>query len=139
MWALGWLGWSDRAAPAPARPAPPTEDPAKAAAEAELTSLDWLVERIREVGLVPIPDAALTYEGEEDYINGSQQGLIQIPREFARWLLLLGEVRPRSYLEIGCFNGASTCLAAAAAFRAIAVCISGSSGRCGATGASGPS
>jgi len=83
------------------------------ASEEELGALEWLVEMIREVGLVPIPEAAVTYEGEEDFINGTQQGLIQLPREFARWLLLLGEVRPRSYLEIGCFNGATASLAAA--------------------------
>lgn len=34
-WALTWLGWSDRAAPAPRRPAPPPENPATEAAEAE--------------------------------------------------------------------------------------------------------
>ncbi|HYR57766.1 MAG TPA: class I SAM-dependent methyltransferase, partial [Chthoniobacteraceae bacterium] len=54
-----------------------------------------------------------TYEGEEDYINASQQGVIQLPREFARWLLLLAEYRPATYLEIGCFNGATASLAAA--------------------------
>lgn len=85
----------------------------QAATEAQLASTDWLVDVIREVGLVPIPDAASTYEGEEDYLNGSQQGLIQIPREFARWLQLVAEHRPARYLEIGCFNGASASLAAA--------------------------
>jgi SAM-dependent methyltransferase len=78
-----------------------------------LLSLDWLGGMIREVGLVPIPDAGTTYEGEEDYINGTQQGLIQLPREFARWLLMLAEHRPATYLEIGCFNGATASLAAA--------------------------
>jgi hypothetical protein len=78
-----------------------------------LHSLDALVEILRDVGLVPIPEAQVTYEGEEECINGTQQGLIQLPREFARWLLLLGEHRPSSYLEIGCFNGASASLAAA--------------------------
>ena len=84
-----------------------------AAEEDALLSFDWLVETIRQVGLVPIPDAAVTYEGEEEYINGTQQGLIQLPREFARWLLLLAEVRPVNYLEVGCFNGATASLAAA--------------------------
>ncbi len=78
-----------------------------------LRSLDWLVALIREVGLVPIPEAGATYAGEEDFINGTQQGLIQLPLEFARWLLLLGEHRPASYLEIGCFNGATASIAAA--------------------------
>jgi len=79
----------------------------------DLSSIDWLVALIREAGLVPIPDAAATYAGDEGFINGTQQGLIQLPREFARWLLLLREHRPASYLEIGCFNGATACLAAA--------------------------
>ena len=78
-----------------------------------LRSIEWLLGTIRAVGLVPIPDADATYEGETDSLNSSQQGLIQLPREFARWLLLLAEHRPATYLEIGCFNGASASLAAA--------------------------
>ena len=85
----------------------------QAAAPAELASLDWLVATIRDVGLVPIPDAAVTYEGEEDHLNASQQGVVQLPREFARWLLLAAAHRPARYLEIGCFNGATATLAAA--------------------------
>jgi hypothetical protein len=79
----------------------------------ELRSVDWLVQMIREVGLVPIPEAEETYEDEGDFINGTQQGLIQIPREFAHWLLVLAEFRPASYLEIGCFNGATATIAGA--------------------------
>ena len=85
----------------------------QAASLDELRSLDWLLDTIRAVGLVPIPDWEVTYEGETDALNSSQQGLIQLPREFARWLLLLAEHRPATYLEIGCFNGASASLAAA--------------------------
>ena len=84
-----------------------------AATPAELGSLEWLIATIREVGLVPIPEAALTYEGEEEHLNASQQGVIQLPREFARWLLLAAAHRPARYLEIGCFNGATASLAAA--------------------------
>ena len=62
---------------------------------------------------MPIPDWETTYEGETDWLNSSQQGLIQLPREFARWLRLLAEHRPATYLEIGCFNGVSASLAAA--------------------------
>ena len=83
------------------------------ASPAELLSADWLLEVIRGVGLVPIPDAEITYEGETDHLNSSQQGLIQLPREFARWLLLLAENRPATYLEIGTFNGATASIAAA--------------------------
>jgi SAM-dependent methyltransferase len=85
----------------------------KAASGADLRSLDWLAGVLRDVGLVPIPDAEKTYEGETDYINASQQGIIQLPREFARWLLLAGELKPATYLEVGCFNGATASLAAA--------------------------
>ena len=85
----------------------------QAATPAELRSLDWLVGVLRAVGLVPIPESEIAYEGEQDFINASQQGLIQLPREFARWLLLAAERRPARYLEIGCFNGATASLAAA--------------------------
>jgi hypothetical protein len=83
------------------------------ASDAQLGSLDWLVGVIRSAGLVPIPEAALTYEGEEDHLNASQQGVIQLPREFARWLQLAAVHRPARYLEIGTFNGATASLAAA--------------------------
>ena len=85
----------------------------QAATMDELRSLDWLAGTIRAVGLVPIPDAEITYEGEADWVNSSQQGLIQLPREFARWLLLLAEHRPATFLEIGCFNGASATITSA--------------------------
>lgn len=85
----------------------------QAASTEELASFDWLAGVIRDAGLVPIPDAELTYAGEEDFVNASQQGLIQLPLEFAKYLLLLGRHRPASYLEIGCFNGASASIATA--------------------------
>lgn len=85
----------------------------QAASPDELQSLAWLLETIREVGLVPIPDAEITYADDSDCLNSSEQGLIQIPREFARWLLLLSEHRPATYLEIGTFNGATASLATA--------------------------
>ena len=85
----------------------------RSASEDELRSLSWLIAVLREVGLVPIPEAGLTYEGEEEWINASQQGLIQLPREFARWLLIAAEQRPATYLEVGCFNGAAASITAA--------------------------
>lgn len=85
----------------------------QAASHEQLRSLPWLIDVLREIGLVPIPDAAVTYEGEEEWINASQQGLIQLPREFARWLLLAAEQRPATYLEVGCFNGAAASVATA--------------------------
>lgn len=80
---------------------------------ADLRDLDWLVDLIRSVGLVPIPEAERTYAEEAEYLNASQQGVIQLPREFARYLLLLSEHRISTYLEIGTFNGATASLAAA--------------------------
>jgi len=74
---------------------------------------NWLADVIRAIGLVPIPEYAVTYAGEEEHLNGTQQGLIQLPREFAAWLALLAELRPANYLEIGCFNGATAMLAGA--------------------------
>lgn len=85
----------------------------QAASMDQLRSRDWIIQVIREIGLVPIPEADLTFEGHEDFVNGTQQGLIQIPGEFAQWLLLLGEISPASYLEIGCFNGATALVAGA--------------------------
>ncbi|HEX8313180.1 MAG TPA: class I SAM-dependent methyltransferase, partial [Chthoniobacteraceae bacterium] len=79
----------------------------------QLGDLKWLLGVVRRVGLVPIPEFAITYEGEEEWVNGSQQGLIQLPREFAQYLILLSEQRVARYLEIGCFNGASACIATA--------------------------
>lgn len=85
----------------------------QSASTEQLLSVDWLIDVICQVGFVPIPEAHVCFEGFEDYINGTQQGLIQIPREFAQWLLLLGEQRPASYLEVGCFNGATALVAGA--------------------------
>ncbi|MHA3773209.1 class I SAM-dependent methyltransferase [Verrucomicrobiota bacterium sgz303538] len=79
----------------------------------ELSSVDWVADVIREVGLVSIPDAERTYGKDAECLNSSQQGLIQIPQEYARLLVLMGQHKPASYLEIGCFNGASACLATA--------------------------
>ena len=85
----------------------------RAAALDELRDFDWLVGVLRRVGLVPIPEYGVVYEGEEDFVNASQQGLIQLPREFARYLILLSGHRIGRYLEIGCFNGATACVATA--------------------------
>jgi hypothetical protein len=85
----------------------------QAASMAELQSFDWLTQVIREVGLSPIQGGMIAYQGEDEWINGSQQGVVQLPREFARYLMLVAEHRPATYLEIGTFNGATASLAAA--------------------------
>jgi hypothetical protein len=83
------------------------------ASTGELDSTEWLEEILRDIGLVSVPDAEKTYGAEAEYLNASQQGLIQIPAEFARYLQLVATHRPASYLEIGCFNGGTACIAAA--------------------------
>ena len=85
----------------------------RAASLEELRSDEWLVALIRSVGLAPLPEAEQVYVGDEDYINASNQGVVQLPREFARYLLFLADHRPATYLEIGCFNGATASLATA--------------------------
>ncbi len=79
----------------------------------DLQSVEWLADRIREVGLVPIPESERTYGKDAEYLNSSQQGVIQLPEEFAAFLHLLGRYSPASYLEIGTFNGATASLATA--------------------------
>ena len=79
----------------------------------ELDSPDWLARVIRNVGLVPIPEAERTYGPEIEHLNSSSQGVIQLPCEFAKFLIIVGQQRPASYLEIGTFNGATACIAAA--------------------------
>jgi SAM-dependent methyltransferase len=71
------------------------------------------LQSVRHAGLVPIPDCEKTYGEDVEFLNSSQQGLIQIPREFARYLRLLADFAPGSYLEIGCYNGATASLATA--------------------------
>jgi SAM-dependent methyltransferase len=84
----------------------------RSAPESELLSLDWLTGVIREGGLATIPDAA-HYGDEEEWVNASQQGVVQRPVEFARFLQLFAEHRPATYLEVGCYNGATASLATA--------------------------
>jgi hypothetical protein len=85
----------------------------QAASLSQLTSEDWLAQVIREVGLAPLPDAGRVYEGEDEWLTCSQQGVLQLPREFARYLRFVAGYRPATYLEIGTFNGATATLAAA--------------------------
>jgi hypothetical protein len=85
----------------------------QAAPLADLESFDWLVQVIRDVGLATLPDAGRAYEGEDEWLNASQQGVIQLPREFARYLQFVARYRPATYLEIGTANGATASLATA--------------------------
>jgi hypothetical protein len=82
------------------------------AAKEQLLDLDWLHETVCSVGLGFLMPADV-YADKSDLMNGSRQGIIQYPLEFARWLRLLAGCHIASYLEIGCHNGGTACLAAA--------------------------
>lgn len=51
------------------------------------------------------------------YTNATSYGLLQIPTEFADYLLLAGASRPREAIEIGVFRGASAYVSAAYFYR----------------------
>jgi hypothetical protein len=80
---------------------------------ANLHDLEWICQVVRSVGLAPLFPPEEIYADEAEQMNASHQGITQYPREFARWLLLLGGEKIASYLEIGCYNGATACLATA--------------------------
>ena len=80
---------------------------------AKLHELEWVYGVVCSVGLAILFPPEEIYADEADLMLGSRQGITQYPREFARWLLLLGESNVNSYLEIGCYNGATACLASA--------------------------
>jgi len=84
-----------------------------AATVGEMHDLDWVCEVVGSVGLAALHPAEEIYADEADLMNSSHQGITQYPREFARWLLLLGAAPVNTYLEIGCYNGATACLATA--------------------------
>ncbi len=85
----------------------------QSAPAANLHDLEWVCQVVGSAGLAPLFPAEEIYADEAGLMNASHQGITQYPREFARWLLLLGESDVESYLEIGCYNGATACLATA--------------------------
>ena len=86
---------------------------AHSASPTDLENLDWIEEWVSAVGLGNLPAFEDAYLDKAHLVNGSHQGIVQYPREFARWLRFLAEHRASSYLEIGCYNGATACLATA--------------------------
>ena len=80
---------------------------------AGLHDLEWVYGIVCSVGLAILFPAEEIYADEAHLMNASHQGITQYPREFARWLVLLGECNVSSYLEIGSYNGATACLATA--------------------------
>jgi hypothetical protein len=83
------------------------------APEPKLHDLEWVYGVVCSVGLAILFPPEEIYADEAGLVNSSNQGITQYPREFARWLLLMGGSRVQSYLEIGCYNGATACLATA--------------------------
>jgi hypothetical protein len=83
------------------------------ASEEELRSIAFLDEWVCSVGLGNLHPVEESYVDRAHLVNGSHQGIVQYPIEFARWLHLLGGHEVRSYLEIGCYNGATASLATA--------------------------
>lgn len=78
-----------------------------------LLDLAWIEDVICSVGLGILMPPEEIYADKGHLVNGSHQGVTQYPLEFARWLRLLADERPATYLEIGCYNGGTACLATA--------------------------
>ena len=85
------------------------------ASDDEIRDRAFILSCIRQVGI--------TYQDWEgmtaftSYINPAPVGLIQIPTEFADYLLLTGTSRPATAIEIGVFRGASAYISDAYFFR----------------------
>jgi hypothetical protein len=77
----------------------------------KLHDLQWVHEVVCSIGLGALHPPEEIYADKAGLMNGSHQGITQYPMEFARWLLLLGGLQVNSYLELGCYNGATACLA----------------------------
>ena len=85
------------------------------ASDDEIRDRTFILGCIRQVGI-----AYQDWEGMAaftSYINPAPVGIIQIPTEFADYLLLAGASRPATAIEIGVSRGASAYLSAAYFFR----------------------
>jgi len=80
---------------------------------AKLHDLEWVYQVVCSVGLAILFPPEDIYADEADLVMASHQGITQYPREFARWLVLLGDCNVNTYLELGAYNGATACLATA--------------------------
>jgi len=79
----------------------------------QLRDLQWLVEVVRSVGIAALHPVEEIYADEAHLVNSSRQGLTQLPLEFAKFLRFMADFRIESYLEVGCYNGGTACLATA--------------------------
>ena len=70
-----------------------------------------LIERFKEFGLCR--DNSQSMAHLQDWFNSSSVGLLQIPTEFADFLLYCAKYRPSSMVEIGVYTGGTSFMAAA--------------------------
>ena len=85
------------------------------ATDGELRSRGFVLECIRQVGIRYQDWPGLAPFG--DCTNPVDYGVVQIPTEFADYLMLVGASRPSSAIEIGVHHGATAYLAAAYFYR----------------------
>ena len=79
----------------------------------QLRDLEWIERVICSVGLGILHPPEVIYADKGHLVNASHQGVTQYPLEFARWLRLLADFPVRTYMELGCYNGGTACLATA--------------------------
>jgi hypothetical protein len=77
------------------------------ASDEELSSYEWMLERIGEYGVYPF------IEFTDKRITGTIFGLLQTPDEFARYCNYLAELEVHKAIEIGVFKGRSSYFMAA--------------------------
>ncbi len=85
------------------------------ASNAEIGSRSFLLDCIRQVGIRYQDWRGLA--PFSDYMNSVDYGIIQIPTEFADYLMMAGASRPSTAIEIGVFRGATAYIAAAYFYR----------------------
>jgi hypothetical protein len=84
------------------------------AAISELQDVDWVTDLVRRTGLKYLPPpSSRVYGADERYMNWHGDGLFQIPRQFARFLVFCGQMRPKTMIEIGTNNGWTASIATA--------------------------
>ena len=85
------------------------------ASDAEIRDRAFILGCIRQVGIIYQDWPGLATFTR--YTNATPYGLIQIPTEFADYLLLAGASKPTKAIEIGVFRGASAYVSAAYFYR----------------------
>jgi hypothetical protein len=77
----------------------------------QLRSLEWVEGELQKAGLkyLPPPHGAV-FGKDERWMNFHSDGLFQIPRQLARFMILAAEHSPSSLIEIGTNNGWTACV-----------------------------